>query len=241
MAPTGHPRRSQPSRALLPAPLREPYAIYRLVVRIREDLPGSLFSRNHPNLRIELQNRLEIPGPALLIEGRLLGAGADTSSAEWEAELRGYPTVVDIDIRPEGRGAAHFRYTEVTPPMHEVTRRQRLLTRYPIVVQDGWMRFETVSTAGRIRAAVADFRRSVGPTHVEAVRRGPITLGSLGLGQAQETVFRAAMTSGYFDLPRGISVTGLAGELGLSKSAVSETLTRIEKRLAEAALQLSLV
>lgn len=218
-----------------------PYAVYRLAVHLGKTGVGARFSSNHPDLRLEIQNRMEVGSGYLLIEGRILGPQAGVSTAEWEAELLDDPDVKELQFHSSGGGSVNWRVTQRAPPIHDMVRRHRLLTRYPLVLQGGWLRFETVATAAQIRALIGDMKKRIGPSRVEAIRRGTVELGSLGLGPAQEIVFRAAMAGGYFDLPRGISVTGLAERLGLSKSAVSEALTRIEKRLADAALQLSLV
>lgn len=225
----------------MPAQFRPPFAVYRLRVQLLPTAIATQLSVAHPEIRIQVENRMEVGPGDLLLEGRIFGPDAGVKAPDWEAEVGAAPETSEVDLRPEGRDVVHFRFTQRVPPLHEVVRRHRLLTRYPLVIQNGVMRFETVSTAPQIRAVVAELRQRIGETEVEAIRHGRVTLGSLGLGPAQETVFRAAMNGGYFDLPRGTSVTGLAEQLGLSKSAVSETLTRIEKRLAEAALQLSLV
>ncbi len=225
----------------VPAHLRPPFAIYRLRVNGLPTAVGTFFSMAHPELRIHVENRMEVGAHELLLEGRVFGPDAGVSAPGWETEIAGHPETLDVDIRAEGPNVAHFRITQQTASLHEVVRRHRLLTRYPLILQNGIMRFETVATAAQVRGVVRELRKRNGVAEVEAVRHGRVTMGSLGLGPAQETVFRAAMNGGYFDLPRGITVTGLAEQLRLSKSAVSETLTRIEKRLAEAALQLALV
>jgi predicted DNA binding protein len=60
------------------------------------------------------------------------------------------------------------------------------------------------------------------------------------LTASQDAVFRAALRTGYFSVPRRISVSGLAAQLGRSKSSTSEMLSKIHQRLAESALQLDL-
>ena len=220
---------------------KEPFAVYRLAVRLPAKAVGYRFSTTHPELRIEVQNRMEVSPRHLLTDGRVLGPRAEESASEWSREVENYPGVTEVDLQVEGPDVAHFRLTQVTPTVHHVMRRHRVLTRFPIVIQDGWMRFETVATSGQMRKALLDLERRVGASHVEAVRKGPAPLGGLGLGRAHEAVFRAAMAAGYFDVPRRISVTGLAARLGRGKSTVSESLAIVEKRLADAALQLALV
>lgn len=50
------------------------------------------------------------------------------------------------------------------------------------------------------------------------------------LTDRQEDVARAAVRSGYYEVPRGISLTDLARRLGVSPSSLSELLRRAEGR-----------
>ncbi len=215
----------------------EPFGIYRLAIQLPSGAIGPRFTKAHPELRVEIRNRMELDRQSVLLEVAVFGPGA----AELADEVRAYPEVNRLEVRAEGPAAAVYRLTMNTPAVLAVIRRHRILTRYPAVVEGGWLRFETLATASDIRKALAGLRRGVGPSHVEAVRRGPVTLGSLGLSRAQEAMFRAALKRGYYDVPRRISVSGLAAHLERSQSTVSEALVRIEKRLAESALQLSVV
>jgi predicted DNA binding protein len=190
----------------------------------------------HPDLRMELLNRLETGPGELLVELRLLGPGADQLAEQWH-EL---PGILSVESHRESDRSFLYRVTSNTPSIHTITQRHRVLTRYPIVVQDGWSRFETFGHPAQIRDFLDDLRRQIGPNRVESLRQGAASLRSLGLTPTQDTVFRAALSSGYFGAPRGISVTTLARRLGRSKSTVSVTLAKIQRRLADSALQLDL-
>lgn len=49
------------------------------------------------------------------------------------------------------------------------------------------------------------------------------------LSKRQREVLLAAVERGYYDTPRGCSLTELAEELGVAKSTCSETLHRVEE------------
>jgi predicted DNA binding protein len=53
--------------------------------------------------------------------------------------------------------------------------------------------------------------------------------GRFGLTEEQQDTLEAAFKRGYFDVPRKITLTDLAGELGISHQALSERLRRGEK------------
>lgn len=46
-------------------------------------------------------------------------------------------------------------------------------------------------------------------------------------------IFRAAYEAGYFEIPRAASLTGVAADLGISASSLSERLRRAQTHLAE--------
>jgi hypothetical protein len=235
------PRRiARPAKSSLAAPAwargrAETFALYRLAVHLPAGAVGGRFSRQHPALRIELDNRMEVGRGIILADGKLFGPGA----AEAADEVRGYPGVHELHLHAEAPDVVFFRLTFATPRIHEVARRHGILTRYPIQVQDGWMRFDTIATRSQVRRAVADMSRRVGATRIEAKRRRVITLGSLGLTPSQEATFRAAAAEGYFDVPRRITLTGLARRLNRSLSSTSESMARIRRQLTSSALEVS--
>jgi predicted DNA binding protein len=219
-----------------PEPSRGTYSLFRVSAQLEESTWGSLFSRRYPELRMELLNRLETSPGELLVELRLIGPGAGQLAEEW----RRLPGIVALESQAESEQSVLYHVTSRTPSIHAITLRHRVLTRYPIVVQNGWSRFETFGRPEQIRAFLDELRQQIGPNRVESVRQASASFRSLGLTPAQNTVFRAALSSGYFGAPRGISVTTLARRLGRSKSTVSVTLARIQRRLADSALRLDL-
>ncbi len=210
------------------------YAVYRLAVELPRGTVGSAISRAHPELRFEVENRMEVPPDRLLLDARMYGPGAGNLADEFRRQ----PGVVSVDVQDDGTEIAMYRITLRTPLIQKVAREHPVLTRYPLTIRDGWLRFETVAKASQVRALLRDMTNRVGTSHVEAVRRGPVLARSLGLTPPQDALFRAAMNAGYFGSPRGISVSDLAEKLGRSKSSTSVMLSKIQRRLAESAIQL---
>jgi len=214
----------------------EPYSLFRISTRVAADSAAYRFSHAHPELRIEILGRMDLDPDHQVVELRVLGAHA----SRYADEVRALPDVSEVDVHSQTDRAAVYRVSLITDVPGRALRTYRVLTRYPVVLQDGWFRFETVAPASRIRQLVRHLQRSVGSARIEAVRRGPVPVGELGLTASQERVFRTALQTGYFNAPRGVSLTELARKIGRSKSTVSQQLARIQRRLAESALQLEL-
>ena len=238
------PRRKPPNRSPVRASAsagsaafaKGSYSLFRVAARLQESTWGYQFTRRYPGVRLEILNRLEVEPGQLLVELTMTGVGAERFAAEW----RDYPGVRSVQSRTEVPGTYHYLVTSSTPTIHSITQRHRVLTRYPIVVQDGWSRFETFGSPSQIREFLDALRAQVGPSQVESSRRSSTTARSLGLTPAQDEIFRAALASGYYGAPRGVSLTTLAGRLGRSKSTVSVMLAKIQRRLADSALALDL-
>ena len=101
---------------------------------------------------------------------------------------------------------------------------------YPILVKEGNIRIETITN----RSKVDDFLTELEKKGIKA------SIGRIGykfnptlLTQRQNEILNIAHEKGYFDIPRKISLTEFANSLNISKSALSETLRRIFKRLSE--------
>jgi predicted DNA binding protein len=214
----------------------EPFAVYRLAFELPKDAPGGAISRAHPELRFEIANRLDLAPDRLLYEIRVIGP----NPAGVRAEALRFREMISVEVQAEGTEVAVYRIVQRTPVLLQLTQQHRILARYPLTFQDGWARFETIAKASQVRRFLKETARRVGSSHVEAVRRGPVLAQNLGMTGPQESLFRAALSAGYFNSPRGISISQLAERLGRSKSSTSEMLSKIQRRLAETAVQVDL-
>lgn len=212
------------------------YSLYRIVAQLGKDSWGYDFSRRHPGCRLELLDRLEVGPNLILVEVRMMGPGA----FDWAQESQRFPGVVHVESHVEDERTVLYRVTFRAPYIHVITRQHKVLIHYPIIIQNGVSQFETFGTGPQMRSYLQDLRDRIGPSHVAAVRRAHVPVHILGLTPAQDAIFRGAVAAGYFESPRGISLTDLAERVGRSKSTVSTALVKIQKRLAESALQLDL-
>ncbi|MGC2288982.1 MAG: helix-turn-helix domain-containing protein [Thermoplasmata archaeon] len=219
-----------------PSPDPGTYSLYRIVAQLGKDSWGYHFSRAHPGVRLELLDRLEVGPNLILVEVRMMGPGA----FEWAQESQKEDGVVQVESHVEDARTVLYRVTFRAPNIHVVTRQHQVLIHYPIIIQNGVSQFETFGTGPQMRAYLQELRERIGPSRVTAVRRASLPAQTLGMTPVQDTIFRDAVALGYFQSPRGITVTGLAARLGRSKSTVSTALVKIQRRLAESALQLDL-
>jgi predicted DNA binding protein len=212
------------------------FALYRIALKLPSYTVGYAVTHGRPELHAEVLNRMELPGGLLLVEARVFGPGSDTLIPL----AKTVPAFVSAEVHRESERSTLYRIKLRRPPHIDIIHRNRILTRYPITYDDGWMRFETLATPDQVRRLVKQLSSDIGESRVEAVRQGSVTASALGLTPSQVTVFREAVASGYFSAPRRTTLTQLAKRLGRSKSTVSQQIAMIQKRLAESAMRFQL-
>ena len=99
---------------------------------------------------------------------------------------------------------------------------------FPVKIRNGWMKWLLI-TNNRSLGEVMDDLGTIG---VKARVDRVTLLGGKGvLTDRQEEVARRALDSGYFEFPRRTDSSGLARELGVSLSTLSEILRAAERRI----------
>lgn len=99
----------------------------------------------------------------------------------------------------------------------------------PMVIRDGWVIAEITTSQERLSRFKDEMERAGLTYEVERVTqsRDPTEL----LTGRQQRVITEALEHGYYDSPRGCSLTELAESLSTSKSTISGVLHRAEGRI----------
>jgi predicted DNA binding protein len=204
-----------------------------LRIRIPNSLGLSHFSNTHPHLRIEVLNRNDVSRDLSVSDYWVSGAPPGV----WANELRTYPDVVKVDSLAEVGDGCVYRVTYRNPGIIYLYRRLGLPIQFPLRIQGGHIQWEIVARDSEF-ANVLRYAREVDPgLQILSIRRRPLRSHLPLLTTTQHDLLIRAMAAGYFAVPRGISLTELARQLGRSKSSVSEAIALIEKKLLESALR----
>jgi len=127
----------------------------------------------------------------------------------------------------EERSLARYETTETE--LYEFLAGSSLPPEFPIVVENGWAEFDFTGTREkfeRVRAGLeAAGRRYELRTIVEARDTADL------LTRRQREVLEAAVREGYFEVPRGCTLSELAAELDADTSTVSGVIRRAEGRV----------
>lgn len=153
---------------------------------------------------------------------------AVSSSFEESSEISSYE-VIHADER-----TVVLRLVTPEPAPHRAGRASGHLPRFPLIVRNGWIISETITTSERI-AALKDELEDAGITY-EVISLTHSTEPTELLTDRQQQFVREAIKRGYYDSPRRCSLTDLASDLAVSKPTASGILHRAEGRIIKAFL-----
>jgi predicted DNA binding protein len=204
-----------------------------LSCRVRVSLPDELwfteFTRSNPDVRLDILDRLELGNGLTMLEVRVV------SSAEghWTDEIRSLKGVREVELIDAAGGSETCRVIFRGKTFIPLIKQLKLLRHFPFPIQDGVATWTVVGPDRKVKEMIRVLETTTEGTQVIAIRHGPLPGGLALLTPRQQEILRIAMAEGYFDVPRRISLTQLAGKLGVALSTLSVTLAVIEKKILE--------
>jgi predicted DNA binding protein len=206
-------------------------ALVRMEFPIPDDVWTGSFTREHPEVILQLYSLATGADGKLIGDYEVVGPGRD-----WQAEIARQPNVVEARCLDLKAPPSRYRVVFASTTLINLTGRLRVVVRFPVTARAGRVSFEVVDRLSRIRALVAGLReRGIAPRVTSLTQDSSVT-GQVTFTAVQQETFRRAFAAGYFDVPRRITLTELAAQLGRSKSSVSVTLALVERKLAQAAI-----
>lgn len=174
---------------------------------------------------------------------RVLAAIPDDLTGVGLAELTG-PNVQDVvaamgdvedvtavDVLQERDGEALVQFETTNPLLLFPARGSGVPLQMPFDIREGMATWEVTAPHERL-SALGDQLDEFGISfRVEYVRDSAAS-GQL-LTDRQRELVESAVELGYYDTPRGCSLTQLADEVGIAKSTCSSTLHRAEERIVK--------
>ncbi len=191
-----------------------------------------MFTSRHPETSIEVLNRSDVSKDVSVSDYWISGHPPGI----WTREIATYPDVLKVDCLSEVGEGCLYRITFRNPPVIPLFRELGIPIHFPLRIQAGFIRWEVVARRSEAQAILTHFRKTDSGFQVVSIRRQRLRSHLPLFTQAQNQLLVQAMAAGYFAVPRGITLTALAGKLGKSKSSLSEMMANIEKKLLESTL-----
>jgi len=204
-----------------------------LRIRMPRNIWTGMFSSQNPTVKLEALNRNDVDRDVSVSDYWISG----TPPGIWASKIAAYPDVVKVDsLAGVGEGCI-YRVTYRNPGIVYLYRRLQMPMQFPLHIQAGRIEWEVVARSEEFARLLA-YAREVDPEfQVISIRRRPLRSHLPLLTETQQALLNEAMAAGYFAVPRRINLTDLAQRLGRSKSAVSEAIALIEKKLLESAVR----
>ncbi len=184
-------------------------------------------SRRFPEARIEVLARLEIEKGKMLTDLRI----TLPESHDWATEIGSAPTVLRTEQLGDQGDAALVRVVHTSRGFLPILAKLQILRQFPFPIVNGHATWTVVCRESRLRRLVQGLERSAPDVTVEAIHSHFTTNATDGLTPRQREIFQRAMSLGYFEVPRHLTLTELADRLGVSKSTLSEALAIIERKI----------
>jgi hypothetical protein len=201
-------------------------ATARITITLREEFGLTATSLRHPGTEFRYLAGIEEPDRGLgLVE--VLGPDIDEVLEEVEAT----EAVRAFELLERSETRAVFQYETDVAELYRVVREAGIVPAFPYTIRNGELLFTTTTTAERL-SRLAESLRSLGiPFDVTSVA-GTGDEPSL-LTERQRQFVETAVEAGYYDTPRGCTLTELAAEIGVASSTASRILHRAEERLVK--------
>ena len=205
-------------------------------IKLKIDIPQDKwlykFNQKYPELNFYILSKFLIDDKTGLTLFQINGPSVTQFLKDFKDEANRFSS----QILFEGEGLVILNVKVVDPWILNILVKTELLIVYPILIKEGIIRIEAITE----RFKVDHFMTGLEKKGIRAVIKsiGYYDKSTL-LTQRQYEILTIASKNGYFDIPRRISLTEFAKTLHISKSALSETMRRIYKKLTESYLQSS--
>lgn len=178
-------------------------------------------------------DRLELGRRGVLFEVKIPLVGRKS----WIEELRGLPGMRSAELIEATESSEVYRLLSAGRSFLPLLKRLNLILQHPIPLRGEFASWTVVGAEGRIRQLLAELKLQRVAVELQSIQRGTAHVPQPGLTRRQWEVLVHAADEGYFDVPRRISLTGLAARMNIAPSTLSVALAVIEKKVIESILR----
>jgi len=202
----------------------------KLEVKIPDTVWLGRFTRDHPELALESTNLVALPCGDFLGEFEIHG-----SSNDWTHEIGRSPDVFEVENLEKAPESGKYRVRFHRSITAALAAQNEIIIRFPTTSKNGILGAELIARPSQMRRLVEALAKEGKEPRLVSLRRDSLRSVPLLLTPIQRALFRQALVSGYFEVPRRITLTQLAEKVSRNKSSVSRTLAIVERKLAELA------
>lgn len=146
--------------------------------------------------------------------------------------IKNHPSVFEFSEIERGENRIRFNVKTKDPYLLYAVIKCGVLINFPVNVREGYAYWKLVSSRERIDELLTLFEEKNIQFDLLRIGKSPYDLEDQEskLTLEESNVLEKAINSGFFEIPRNISLETLANEIGKSKSALSVMLRKIIKK-----------
>jgi predicted DNA binding protein len=205
-------------------------SLARIKIKFPEQIWISEIFKNYPDTKMEISHFLPYDleksiGNSLI---EILHYNIDSIIEE----IKAHPSVFELNVIEKEENKVKFNVKTKDPYLLYAIIKCGVLVNFPVRVEDGYAYWRLISSRDRIDQLLTLFEKK--NINFELLRIGlsPYIIedNESKLTYDENKILDKAISSGFFEIPRKISLEELANELGKSKSALSVMLRKIIKK-----------
>jgi len=197
----------------------------KLSIEIPQDKWLASFNKKYPELNFHILSNFPIGENSGITSFQIRGPSIKLFISDFKEKL----AKKTAQVLYEDEDLVILNVKEVDPWILNTLVKTELLISYPVLIKEGKLRIEAITNRSKVDSFLTQLKKKNIKAKLERI--GYFYKSTL-LTQRQNEIINLAYQNGYFNIPRSISLSEFAKDLNISKSALSETLRRIFKKLA---------
>jgi predicted DNA binding protein len=147
-------------------------------------------------------------------------------------EIQNHSSVFEFTLLEQEENRIKFNVKTKDPYLLYALIKCGVLVNFPVRVRDGFAYWRLISSRERIDQLLTIFEKKNIDFELLRIGKSPVSLEEEKnkLTFEESNILNKAITSGFFEIPRKISLEELANKLGKSKSALSVMLRKIIRK-----------
>ena len=205
-------------------------SLARVKIKFPEQLWISEIFRNYPDVKMEISHFLPYD-----LEKSIGNSVIEVLHYKIDPiveEIMGHPSVFEFNIIEKEEKRVKFNIKTKDPYLLYAIIKCGVLVDFPVRVEDGYAYWRLISSRARIDQLLTLFEEKNINFDLLRIGLSPYTIedDESKLTYDESNILNKAITLGFFEIPRKISLEELANEIGKSKSALSVMLRKIIKK-----------
>jgi len=199
----------------------------KLSIEIPQDKWLATFNKKYPELNFHILSNFPIGENSGITSFQIRGS----SVRQFISDFKEKSAEKTTQILYEDEDLVILNVKEDDPWILNTLVKTELLISYPVLIKEGKLRIEAITNRSKVDSFLTQLKKKDIKAKLERI--GYFYKSTL-LTKRQNEIINLAYQNGYFNIPRSISLSEFAESKGvnISKSALSEILRRIFKKLA---------